>query len=214
MNETEVFKYYFVRIIKYLEIESDKFADEIHNILKLSLSDTKTKSLIYSDHKRKTNLSSFPDDISFIQYIQIDPAFEAVLLYRVCNFWYKLYGDSYALRIIATYAKARSSCAIYFSANIGPGFCIFHGNGVVIGPNHKIGNNFTVHQGVTLGQQGINQQTSMKIEDNVTVYCNSVLIGSIDICSDVIIGANSLVNRSIDTAGVWFGSPAKFHKNQ
>ncbi len=212
MNYELILRHYYSRITKYHEIDSDALSSEILHIFRVALSDSETLKLIQCDYARKNELSSFPSNITFIQYLKIDPAFEAVLLYRVCHYWYMLHGDSYALRIIATFARATSSCEIYYSSKIESGFCIFHGNGVVIGPNHNIGKNFSIYQGVTLGQLKPNLQTRMRIGKAVTVFSNSVIIGSIDICDNVIIGANSLVNRTINVSGVWLGSPARLTK--
>ncbi len=48
-----------------------------------------------------------------------------------------------------------------------------------------------------------------RLGDNVVIGANSVLIGPLDICDNVIIGAMSLVNRSIGQPGIYVGIPAK-----
>jgi serine acetyltransferase len=45
--------------------------------------------------------------------------------------------------------------------------------------------------------------------DNVVVGTSSVLIGPIEICDNVMIGAMSLVNKSIIESGIYVGIPAK-----
>ena len=50
--------------------------------------------------------------------------------------------------------------------------------------------------------------------DNVVVGAGSTLIGPLDICSNVIIGAMSLVNRSITEPGVYAGIPARKIKSE
>lgn len=45
--------------------------------------------------------------------------------------------------------------------------------------------------------------------DNVFIGAGAIIIGPVEICSNVIIGAMSLVNRSITEPGVYVGSPAK-----
>lgn len=45
--------------------------------------------------------------------------------------------------------------------------------------------------------------------DNVVIGANSVLVGPIDICDNVMIGAMSLVNKSIAEPGVYVGMPAR-----
>ena len=45
--------------------------------------------------------------------------------------------------------------------------------------------------------------------DNVIIGANSVVLGPIDICDNVMIGAMSLVNSSITEPGVYVGVPAR-----
>lgn len=45
--------------------------------------------------------------------------------------------------------------------------------------------------------------------DNVVIGANSVVVGPLDICDDVVVGAMSLVNRSITEPGVYVGVPAR-----
>ncbi|NQX95776.1 MAG: hypothetical protein HRT64_12800 [Erythrobacter sp.] len=48
-----------------------------------------------------------------------------------------------------------------------------------------------------------------RLGDNVVIGANSVLVGPLDICDNVVIGAMSLVNRSITQPGTYVGIPAK-----
>jgi serine acetyltransferase len=45
--------------------------------------------------------------------------------------------------------------------------------------------------------------------DNVVIGANSVIVGPVDICDNVMIGAMSLVNKSISEPGVYVGMPAR-----
>jgi serine acetyltransferase len=45
--------------------------------------------------------------------------------------------------------------------------------------------------------------------DNVVIGANSVVVGPVDICDNVIVGAMSLVNRSISEPGVYVGVPVR-----
>lgn len=45
--------------------------------------------------------------------------------------------------------------------------------------------------------------------DNVVIGAGSVIIGPVDICDNVTIGAMSLVNKSITEPGVYVGTPAR-----
>jgi serine acetyltransferase len=43
----------------------------------------------------------------------------------------------------------------------------------------------------------------------VVIGANSVVIGPVDICDNVVVGAMSLVNRSITEPGVYVGVPVR-----
>jgi len=45
--------------------------------------------------------------------------------------------------------------------------------------------------------------------DNVVIGANSVVIGPVEICDNVLIGAMSLVNKSIGEPGVYVGVPVR-----
>lgn len=45
--------------------------------------------------------------------------------------------------------------------------------------------------------------------DNVVIGANSVVVGPLEICDDVIVGTMSLVNRSIAEPGIYVGVPVK-----
>lgn len=48
-----------------------------------------------------------------------------------------------------------------------------------------------------------------RLGDNVTIGTNSVLVGPLEICDNVVIGSMSLVNRSISEPGLYVGAPAR-----
>lgn len=62
-----------------------------------------------------------------------------------------------------------------------------------------------VKYGDVLGSSG-----KVKIGNNVFIGMNSIILKGVEICDDVIIGAGSLVNKSIHEPGVYAGNPAKF----
>lgn len=53
------------------------------------------------------------------------------------------------------------------------------------------------------------EQRVFELGDNVVIGANSVVIGPLHICDDVVIGAMSLVNRDITEPGVYVGTPAR-----
>ena len=53
----------------------------------------------------------------------------------------------------------------------------------------------------------------IKIDDNVMIGANSLIMPNVHICSDVIIAAGSIVTKDINSSGVWGGVPAKYLKS-
>jgi serine O-acetyltransferase len=93
--------------------------------------------------------------------------------------------------------KEMCSCEIYFNNEIDFGFYIIHGEGVVIGSRNKIGKGFKVHQGCTVGHKKNGGGNGSIIGDNVTMYCNSSVIGELKIGDNAIIGAHVLLTEDL-----------------
>lgn len=53
------------------------------------------------------------------------------------------------------------------------------------------------------------QKNVFRFGDNVVIGANSVLVGPLDICDNVVIAAMSLVNRSIEEPGIYAGCPVR-----
>jgi serine O-acetyltransferase len=85
-------------------------------------------------------------------------------------------------------------------ANLGPGFRIVHGIGLVIGHQVISEGNLTVYQGVTLGGNNwhttyYNGQKILQpfIGFNVTIYTNSIIVGPVVIKNDTVVSAGSKI---------------------
>lgn len=94
---------------------------------------------------------------------------------------------------------------------IGRGLRIAHPTSIVI-TLCKIGDNFTIYQGCTIGQKYWKSGRYPEIGNNVVMYANSSIIGDVKVADDVILGANSLLIKDANEKGVYVGSPAKIHK--
>ncbi|MBR4387927.1 MAG: serine acetyltransferase [Prevotella sp.] len=133
------------------------------------------------------------------------PVVQAMIHYRMAHELHTM--DVPVLpRIITEMAHSATGIDIHPGATIGEYFSIDHGTGVVIGETTIIGHHVTLYQGVTLGARSIQGDPLRRdddtprhpvIEDRVTIYSNSTLLGRITIGHDTIIGGNVWVTHSV-----------------
>jgi serine O-acetyltransferase len=93
--------------------------------------------------------------------------------------------------------KELCACEIYFNNIIGVGFYVVHGEGLIIGSRNKIGKGFVIHQGCTIGHKRNGIGRGVVIKNNVKVYCNSSILGDLEIGENSIIGAHVLVTSNV-----------------
>ncbi|HOV13331.1 MAG TPA: serine acetyltransferase, partial [Spirochaetota bacterium] len=113
------------------------------------------------------------------------PGVFAITIHRIANI---LYNKNIPLipRIMSEYSHSVTGIDIHPGADIGTGFFIDHGTGVVIGETCKIGNNVKIYQGVTLGALSFKKDEAGKIikggkrhptiEDDVTIYAAATIL--------------------------------------
>ena len=109
-------------------------------------------------------------------------------------------------RMLTELAHARTGIDIHPAATIGDYFCIDHGTGVVIGETAIIGSHVVLYQGVTLGAKNFEYDAHGKpmdiprhpiLEDNVTVYSNTSILGRVTIGHDTVIGGNVWLTQDV-----------------
>ena len=133
------------------------------------------------------------------------PAIKALLNYRIAH---ELFLMEVPLipRIITEMAHTETGIDIHPGATIGEYFSIDHGTGVVIGQTAVIGNHVCLYQGVTLGAKNFVLDESGNpvdvprhpiLEDNVTVYSNSSILGRITIGKGTVVGGNVWLTHSV-----------------
>ena len=88
------------------------------------------------------------------------------------------------------------------------GLKIIHVGSVLIHPDAAIGKNCGININTAIAVNG-NKNGAPIIGDNVTIGTGATIIGPIRICDNVIIGANSLVCKSVDEENIAVaGNPA------
>jgi len=133
------------------------------------------------------------------------PLTQAMIHFRTAHVLYQL-GVPRIPRMLTELAHARTGIDIHPAATIGDYFCIDHGTGVVIGETAIIGSHVVLYQGVTLGAKNIEYDENGKpkdiprhpiLEDHVTVYSNTSILGRIRIGHDTIIGGNVWLTQDV-----------------
>lgn len=140
------------------------------------------------------------------------PVFWAKLSYRRAHKLY-LKGHYFRARMISQRSARKTGIEIHPGAQIGKGFFIDHGHGVVIGETTIIGDNVTLYQGVTLG--GTGKETGKRhptLEDNVMVSAGARIIGSFTIGENSKIGAGSVVLEEVPPNCTVVGVPGRIVK--
>ena len=134
------------------------------------------------------------------------PAVKAIEIQRLAHILYK-HDVPFIPRMMTEYAHSITGIDINPGAEIGRGFFIDHGTGVVIGETARIGNNVRLYQGVTLGAlsfpkdscgmlvKGLRRHPT--IEDNVTIYANATVLGDVTIGAGSVLGGNVWVTESL-----------------
>ena len=116
-------------------------------------------------------------------------------------------------RWISQAARGLTGIEIHPGAQIGPGFFIDHGMGVVIGETAEIGADVTMYHGVTLGGTSLEKgKRHPTIGDRVVIGAGAKVLGAITIGADSRIGANAVVVKSVPPNSVVVGVPGQVVK--
>lgn len=101
-----------------------------------------------------------------------------------------------------------------WEAEVGPGFAIAHGWGLVISPDAKIGANVTVFHGVTIGRKDDIAPDGTRtvggaptIEDGVWIGPHAIVVGDITVGAGSRIGGGSVVTKNIPPRSLVVGNP-------
>lgn len=109
--------------------------------------------------------------------------------------------------IIGNYSQIHQNCHITCAEKIEIG------NNVVVVSNVTITDIIHPHEDVTIPINKARIKTfPVKIEDEVYIYNNSIILPGVSIGKHSIIGANSVVNKNIPPYSIAVGNPAKVIK--
>lgn len=134
------------------------------------------------------------------------PGFQAMVHHRLAHPLYRL-GVPLLARMVAEMAHSATGIDIHPGAQIGAGFFIDHGTGVVIGETAVIGCNVRLYQAVTLGAKHFETDAAGHVqkggarhpivEDDVVVYAGATILGRVTIGRGSTIGGNVWLTHSV-----------------
>lgn len=146
----------------------------------------------------------YPDDEKIdLLRLEMTPQLHAVLTYRLAHRWWKT--DEKQALLLSNLGRVNGQCEIFYSATIGSGLKINHGLGTVIGARCTIGDNCTIHQGVTLGDRHGKRPV---IGNDCFLYAHSMVLGEVTLGDRCIVAANAVVTRSAPEDSILVGTPA------
>ncbi len=135
------------------------------------------------------------------------PFVEAIATHRIAHSLYSS-GVPFLPRMMSERAHSNTGIDIHPGAEIGKGFFIDHGTGVVIGETTVIGDHVKIYQGVTLGAlsfasdehgqpiKGVKRHPN--IEDYVTIYAQATILGGqTTVGHHSVIGGNVWLTKSV-----------------
>jgi serine O-acetyltransferase len=137
------------------------------------------------------------------------PGLHAIILHRITHRLWQV-GIPFLPRLISQLGRFLTGIEIHPGAQIGRGFFIDHGMGVVIGETTVVGDWVTLYQGVTLG--GTGKQGGKRhptLGDDVVVGVGANILGAITIGDGARIGGGAVVVKDVPPHSTAIGVPAR-----
>lgn len=136
--------------------------------------------------------------------IFLNPNFKAILNFRIAHYLYTKLHFVLIPTLLRYRNRVKYAIDIDYRAQIGPGFMILHGVGLVIGMDVRAGRNLCVYQGVTCGgndgKTAVHNSTEFSqpwLGDNVILSTGASLFGPVYVGDGTVIGAKSLIMKDI-----------------
>jgi len=139
----------------------------------------------------------------------LSQGFQAIIVYRFFHFLLKHTIPAQPFRFfVERFIEITTGISIPAKCRIGKGLRIHHFGGIIFHPSVILGANCTIYHQVTVGDRG-GTGGAAKIGDNVLIGAGAKIIGEITIGENCIIGANSVVTKSIPSNMVATGNPSQ-----
>lgn len=152
-------------------------------------------------------LAGDPAAESLDEVVLAYPGFLAIAVHRIAHELYRL-SVPILPRVLSEWAHGETGIDVHPGAQIGSGFAIDHGTGVVIGETTVIGDRVRIYQGVTLGALAVSKRYAHRkrhptIGNDVVIYANATILGGSTTVGDgSIIGGNVWLTSSVPPRSV------------
>jgi serine O-acetyltransferase len=137
------------------------------------------------------------------------PGLHAIILHRITHrLWHA--GIPFLPRLLSQIGRFLTGIEIHPGAQIGRGFFIDHGMGVVIGETAIVGDHVVLYQNVTLGGTGKRRgKRHPTLGNDVVVGVGAKVLGAITIGDGARIGGGAVVVKDVPPHSTAIGVPAR-----
>ncbi|MFN8526289.1 MAG: serine O-acetyltransferase [Chloroflexota bacterium] len=150
-----------------------------------------------------------PAATSTVEILLAYPGFHARQLHRLAHALWRR-GVPVLPRLISHLNRGATGIEIHPGAQIGEGFFIDHGMGVVIGETAIIGDDVMLYQGVTLGGTSrLREKRHPTLQNGVIVGAHAQIIGAIEVGEGARVGAGSVVISPVPPYSTVVGVPGR-----
>lgn len=147
-----------------------------------------------------------PKDVSIKERIVVEsnPVVKCVKMFR------KAEEGNYISRVRYNCFSKKCAIEIPIGTKIGGGLYLPHNGRRIINAEAIIGQNVTIHPGVTIGKEPRGKrQGAPIIGSNVWIGANAVLVGKIKVDDNVLIAPGAFVNFDVKSDSIVIGNPGK-----
>jgi serine O-acetyltransferase len=167
--------------------------------------------MLTEDLKAKARWLYGDDDMRKVARALLSDATLSLFLYRGMSF----FGRNSVTRPIAFLLHKMNAwlcgCVIGMNARFGKRLIILHSVGITVNSAVVAGDDVTLENGVVIGAE---KGRSPKIGDRVFFGSGAKVVGDISIGSDVLVGANAVVVKDVQSSVVVGGVPARVLRYQ
>ncbi len=166
----------------------------------------KSLKMLVSDIREKAQLCYASDSASAIAKTLATDGTLSMVLYRLMQ-GSRHIGATPLEMVFNKLNSALGNCVIGRGAEFGPGFVLFHSNGVVINGKVRAGEHVHLHHEVTIGDD--DHGHTPILGSDIRIGAGAKIIGSVAIGDGARIGANAVVVHDVDPNTTVVGIPAK-----